>query len=131
MENIEKSEVVIARILSKVLEFGLQDAGLEFKELELGDSYAPFFSTCVDWLVAEGLIRVGTHIKTKDGECFLAGITLTSHGFAVLGQEISGTDRGETVADAVKQVTDSGAGYSGVGDFIGGLLGGFTKSISS
>lgn len=131
MNNIEKSEVVIARILSKLMEFGLQSADLKFQELDLDESFEPFFSTCIDWLESEGLIRMHEHIKLMNRTSIADGVVLTSYGFSVMGQKMGGTQEDIVVGDAVKQVSESQSGYSGVGDFIGGLLGGFTKSISS
>lgn len=131
MENIEKSEIVIAGILNKALEFGLQQNDLRFEELELSNEFAPYFATCVDWLIAEGLIRVGNHQKVLSGMSFVLNISLTSYGFAVLGRKLTIGGEEMEIGQAVKKVASSGSGYSGAGDFFGGLLGGFTKSISS
>jgi hypothetical protein len=131
MENTEKSEVVIAKILEKIMEFGLQNADLEYSELELDESYRPFFTTCCDWLIDEGLIRTVKHVKFLNNTSELYGVVLTSYGFAVLGQKIAGLDKEIAVSEAVKQVADNKAGLSQYGDFFGGLLGGFTKSLGS
>ena len=131
MENIEKSEVVVASILAKVLQYGLQNANLEFDDLNLENEYASFFPTSIDWLVSEGLIRVESHQTMLNGSSTALGITLTSRGFAAMGQKINGTAGEIVVSDVVKQVAESTAGYTGLGDFIGGILGGFTKSMSS
>ena len=131
MDNIEKSEIMIARILSKALDFGLQRADLKFGELELDEIFQPFFVTSIDWLVAEGLIRVMQHNKAMDGTSHVSGITLTSFGFSVMGRKLNGADGEILVSEVVQKVSDSKASYSGFGDFVGGLLGGFAKTIST
>ncbi len=131
MEQIEKSEIVIAGILNKALEYGLQQNDLRFEELELDSEFLPFFATCVDWLISEGLIRVGNHQKMAAGTSFVINISLTSYGFAVLGRKLTIGGEEMEIGQAVKKVASTGSGYSSAGDFFGGLLGGFTKSISS
>lgn len=130
MDNIEKSEVVIARILSKSLDSGIKNNDLEFEDLELPDDYAPYFTTCIDWLINENLIRVANHHKYKGGSLVL-DITLTSYGFTVMGQKFLVSDEDISIGQAVKKVSESQSGYSRSGDFVGGVLGGFSKSILS
>ncbi len=134
MNDLEKSELVISRILSLLMEWGIQESRLEFSELELdATEFGSFFWPCIEWLVAEGVVRTETHHRTlgsvHSGE--VLNPVLTSYGLKLLGQRLSVGQEQEQLADRVKQVSKSGTNYSGIGDLVGGILGGFTKSISS
>jgi len=134
MTEIEKSEVVIAKILTLLMEWGIQECDLRFEELELDPKeYGSFFFSCVHWLENEGLIR------TSRIDCFMdaahAGVVnrpvLTSYGFYILGTKVKIGDHEATLSETVKEVSSSAGNYSNIGDFFGGLLGGFTKSVGS
>jgi hypothetical protein len=129
MENIEKSELVIAKILGLLLEWGLSANRLEFSELGLDSEYTKFFSTCVEWLEAEGLIRTTKVHVFSGGEAIVVGPVLTARGLAIMGNRIKvgGTDT--TIATAVKETTKETGYYTGFGDFSGGFVGGLLKSL--
>ena len=57
MDNLQKSEAVIARILAHLAENGLQETQLNLNSLELDDDLLPFFLTCYRWLEAVGIVR--------------------------------------------------------------------------
>ena len=130
MDNLEKSEIVISKILSQLLEWGIQSADLQFHELELETEYQPFFFSCVEWLVDEGLIRTGKISKTMGGGGIVINPVLTTYGLSVLGRRLS-NDGNDLLSDAVKEVATSKRSFSQAGDFVGGILGGLTKSLSS
>ncbi|WP_238942106.1 hypothetical protein [Marivita cryptomonadis] len=123
----------MARILEKSMEMGIQEWMLKFSDLELDDSYASFFYTCLEWLESEGLIRVHAYHRTMGGIAngWVQNVHLTSFGQAALNQEVSINGSPELVSQTVKNVSKEPANYSQFGDFLGGLLGGFTKSLGS
>lgn len=135
ISDLEKSEIVIARILNLVMEWGLQECSLQFEELELDEEYATFFFPCIDWLMAEGILRAKEVILYSSATTVAGGEViwpqLTSYGFRVLGAEINLGENTQTLASAVEVVSKTKRSYAPLGDFLGGLLGGFTKSMNS
>ena len=135
--NIEKSEVVIATILRLLIERGIKGGELDFASLHLGDEYIPFFATCFTWLVDEGLIRAAkVTVVPGDGEdaaddLYVYNPTLTSQGFALLGQRVKIGETTTTIGEAVESRSDGKPRGWQMGDFLGGILGGFTKSVGS
>lgn len=130
LDNLQKSEVVISKILQDLVETGLQyGTALEFEELELGVEFKPFFVGCCLWLIEEGIVRCTNEHQVIQGMPMVNPV-ITAKGFTLLGQPFAGTEEGNRVGDAVKEVASGNKNYAGIGDFFGGLLGGFTKSIS-
>lgn len=133
MEKLEKSELIIAKILQMAIDSGLGHWQLSFADLSLDDSFAEFFYPSIEWLEAEGIVRVGEYARTLGGIAngSVNNIHLTSYGLRLLGQQITVGEKQVKLADEVKRVSQGDRSYSTLGDFVGGLLGGFTKSISS
>ncbi len=133
MDNIQKSELVIAKILALLMEWGVQKSELTFEELEIDESHANFYFPCINWLVAEHVIRVGSikQFKNSAASGSVYDLVLTSHGMRTLGLQISFDNKDITMAEAIKNVKSGDKYYSQVGDFFGGLLGGFSKSVGS
>lgn len=132
LNNLEKSEVVIARILEKLLEQGIRDVGLfGFTDLDMDQTNEPFFGGCIKWLIGEGIIKVEDVSELINGDIHVVNPVLTSNGFALLGRTVSIGRQIVAVADVVRAKSQGSTSYSGLGDFLGGLLGGFTKSIGS
>ena len=129
--SIEKSELVIARILSFLVGNGLQESQLSFKTLNLPVEYQPFFQTCIRWLIDEDFIRVTRLVDSISSMFHVYGAVLTSKGFAILGHKFSINGGDVTAAQLVKEKSEGAANISGIGDFLGGILGGFTKSLGS
>ncbi|QIE46798.1 hypothetical protein G5B38_15405 [Pseudohalocynthiibacter aestuariivivens] len=142
VDNIQRSEFVIACILNCLMERGISSAGMQFSDVSSDTDLKDFFAPCLEWLKAEGIIRFSStknHGWPHGGPAF-HNVTLTSKGFKILGENISlhipnthNTEltSHEKVADVVSSVARSRKSYSQFGDFFGGLLGGFTKSIGS
>jgi hypothetical protein len=130
MDNLQKSEAVIARILAHLAENGLQATELNHDTLQLGAELQPFFEICYDWLEAEGIVRSSKVVKAAGGEIWIFNPVITANGFRLLGQGVILGGEEKSLGTAVKEVS-SGRSYSSLGDFFGGLLGGFTRSISS
>ncbi|WP_417249618.1 hypothetical protein [Celeribacter sp.] len=133
MDNFERSEIVIAKILDNAIEIGIQEWTLQFSNLMLDDEYAPYFYPCLKWLEAEGIIRVEAYHRTIGDIAggVVQNISLTSYGLVALGHTIKIGDDTDKMSEAVKKVSSGEKSYAQVGDFLGGILGGFTKSISS
>lgn len=130
-ENLEKSELVIARILDKLIEYGFQHSTLNLEEIELDDSYSSFWITCCDWLIDEGIIRVSDHTKYIAGSSILQNPVLTAYGISLLGRTIGPVDDARNLQSAVKEVSSTRVSYASAGELFGGLLGAFAKSIGS
>jgi hypothetical protein len=132
LTNIQKSERVIASILQVLMETGVQYSDLDFRRLKLDESFRPFFDECSRWLIDEGIIRCARLFQTLEpGHSILTGPVITARGFALLGQSFNATNNDMKLSAAVTQVARENRNFSQIGDFFGGLLGGFTKSIGS
>ncbi len=132
MNNTEKSELVVAKILSAVSDNGLQYFRLDFDDLKLDEAFEPFFDTCINWLADENIIRFSELIPDCDDDQWaVSNPVLTSYGYSLLNSPLLGGKVDETMGAAIKKVSEKGTSYAGIGDFIGGILGGFTKSIGS
>ena len=131
--NLVKSETLIAKVLQPAIENGLSHWTLEFADLGLDASYATFFFPALEWLEAEGLIRVGEYARTMGGLANGAAINvhLTSYGMHLLGKTITVGDRKVTLQEEVRRMSAGERSFSSLGDFVGGLLGGFTKSMGA
>ena len=132
MEAMEKSNLVLAKVLDLAMQNGISHWRLTFNDLHLdAQEYDGFFYPCIEWLEAEGLIRVGEYARDlggiADGE--VHNISLTSRGMALLGQTIDVNGQNEKLSETVKKVSEGRVDYHRIGDAVGGILGGFTKSM--
>lgn len=124
-ENLHRSEVVVASILHRLLETGLQRSELKFSDLGLGVELAPFFPVCADWLAREGVIAVAG--KAKDGT--LQDPAITARGFALLGRDFDLSGKLARLHAAVATVATEKRGLADVGGLIGGIMAGFAKEL--
>ncbi|RXV59243.1 hypothetical protein C6W92_15505 [Roseovarius sp. A46] len=130
--NLQKSELVISKILERLLDLGLQQGTrLSFEDLDLPKEHAPIYNGCCAWLIEEGVIRCSNKSQALAGNLVMVSPMITSRGFALLDQPFVVDDDKMRVGQAVKEVADGQRNYAGIGDFVGGLLGGFTKSMGS
>jgi len=114
-----------------VTETNLQKSELALEDLELPDDDSATFNGCCDWLMEEGIIRCSNSTRLLNGSIAMINPKITSKGFALLDQPFNlGTDP-IRVGQAVKEIAGGRRNYAGIGDLIGGLLGGFTKSMGS
>lgn len=123
----------MARILAKAMEMGIQEWMLTFDALDLDDDFSNFFYPCLEWLESEGLVRVTAYHRAMGGpaEGSVQNIPITAFGQNVLRQEVNITGESEKLSETVKSVSTKPEYYSKFGDFLGSLLGGFTKSIGT
>ena len=130
--NLQKSEFTISKILERLLDFGLlQGMQLCIEDLDLPEGYAPIYNGCCAWLLDEGIIRCANTSKPWSGSIVLISPMITSKGFALLDQPFSVEGKSLRVGEAVKEVAAGRRSYASFGDFIGGVLGGFTKSMGT
>lgn len=130
--NLQKSELVISKILEHLIELGLQQGTrLSFEHLNLPEEDASIYNGCCEWLIEEGVIRCASKSQSIPGNVFLISPMITSRGFALLDQPFAMGEDKIRVGQAVKEVAGGQKNYAGFGDFVGGLLGGFTKSMGS
>ena len=133
MNAMDKTHLVLAKVLDQALKHGVSHWSLDFKSLELDHSFENYFFPCIEWLEAEGLIRVKSYSRTLGG--FATGtadnINLTAKGMAILGHSIEIEGKSVTISDTVQRVSACKVDYNRIGDAIGGLVGGFTKCIGS
>jgi hypothetical protein len=132
-DAMEKSNLVIAKVLDMAMKNGIAHWSLEYSDLDLDDSYRTFFYPCINWLEAEGLIRVGSVSRTLGGLAngSVENISLTAHGMAVLNQKIEVAGNQVTLSETVTAVSEGSVSYNKIGDAIGGLIAGFVKAIGS
>lgn len=131
MNNVEKSEVVIAKILNHLMEKGLQRGDLRTGDLGLDEELQPFFEECCFWLINEGLITVKNQSIAMKGSLFLMSPQITSKGFAALRNSLLLGAEVSSVQDAIK-ATSNDIGYlAKFGEFSGSFLGALTKSLTS
>jgi hypothetical protein len=124
-----ESEILVASILNLLMKSGLKRIDISAEDvtrIESPDGGSEFFDDVMLWLRNEDLLRY----SQETDESFL-GCQLTAYGFSVMGQEFYKSKSGETVAKTAERIAGDGGNYGKVGDFIGSLVGGFTKSISS
>ena len=129
--NLEKTELVIAKILSLLMENGLKESMLSFGSIDLSSDYEPFFKTSFLWLIDEGLVRSRTNMESITSAFHAYDPVLTAKGFSVLGSKLQFHGGKVALAAIVEDKAANAGMYTGVGDFLGGLLGGFTKSVGS
>jgi hypothetical protein len=131
MTNQEKSELVIARILSYLVDRGIREVTLDFEKLELEPSFEDFFAPCLRWLQDEGLIRWAGVKMDSPVPMRFGGHVLTARGYFILGHALTVDGRDLTAAEVIKARSAGSTSQTGLGDFLGGVLGGFTKSMGS
>jgi hypothetical protein len=133
---IEYHYQTIGRIIVHLVEKGLMRVDLESSDVfdimteRWGDEDVVIqtFADVVHWMNDEGIIRIRTVQGFDHGFCF-SGVQLTAKGLAIIGV------RQESNGDSIKKIVESkpgldSAAYGKIGELVGGLLGGFTKSMA-
>ncbi|MGR3436076.1 MAG: hypothetical protein ACU0CO_14490 [Shimia sp.] len=130
MDNMQKSERVVASILGVLMERGLQQGLLEFAQLNLDAEYEPFFLQSLSWLEAEGLIRTTGIRSLLAGSGVATNPMITTEGMALLQSEVSMIDETpRKLAETVEEVRAGESTYAKAGNFTGGVLAAFLKSF--
>jgi hypothetical protein len=115
----ESFPLAVATLNSRAIERAME---MSSGCLASGRSFDDVLRHSVAWLYDEGYIR-------SNGLTAYEGMTLTQKGLAALNAVPQGLSA--TVGSSLVEATsDSGRNWSGVGDLVGGVIGGFTKSIT-
>jgi hypothetical protein len=132
MEALERTNLVLAKVLELAMDKGISHWSLEFSDLGLDQEYSSFFFPCIEWLEREGLIHVDEYSRTMGGIAHgsVENISLTARGMAVLGQSIEVGGNREQLSTAVRKVSNGSVDYHKIGDAIGGAIGGILKSLA-
>lgn len=134
--DVEISELLIAAIISKLVLQGIRRQTLSITDLSLELSEAvdeTLFNDAVEWLETEGIIRFTQRVPDTESASLthFLGTCLTAYGFALVQQKSSASDGGKTLGQSIESTNADSVSYSKIGDFVGSVLGGFTKSVSS
>ncbi|MGB5835673.1 MAG: hypothetical protein WBH14_01385 [Albidovulum sp.] len=132
MSGLERSVVLLAQLMERleangvvVQQFSAEDFFGENPENE----DAELFEHLVQWLLDEGVIRQSDEpVNNGFGYVWYHDLVLTSLGYSLLANKVLPN---LTLSQAVKEVSSGSRSYSGLGDFLGGIMGGFTKSIGN
>jgi hypothetical protein len=140
MNTIDYHYETLGRVLAHLVNQGLSRVDLESSDAmeimthRIGDEEEVLstFADVVRWMEAEGLIRITEALEFLGGGFAFTGVQLTSKGIAVVQSKPEGDETSETIAEKVagKPGELDPPSYTKIGAFVGGLLGGFTKSIT-
>jgi hypothetical protein len=100
--------------------------GVEEDKLPSGNPFVGVLSSTISWLEDEGFMRSYGTLPAERAR-------LTARGFSAMSTEplrLTGTVGGE-LTKAIEQTPASKVDLGTIGDLIGGVFGGFTKSIMS
>jgi hypothetical protein len=102
--------------------FGVQGSDWTAHRLPSGKNFSEVLAHTIGWLKHQGYIAsFGLHPAT--------GVMLTDKGLAALSTTPQGLSA--TVGSSlVKAAGEAGSNWSVIGDLLGGIFGGFTKSIT-
>ena len=124
----------MARIVAYLAAKGVRSSDFTIADLGYQNDASDhqLFSDALRWLMHEGVVYSNEeHDVLEDdaepGGVVASGFVLTSYGFKLLEQPFDGE---LTLGAAIQKATSDEAGYSKVGDLVGGILGGLTKSLS-
>lgn len=140
MSLIEYHYETIGRILTFLVERGLVRTDLDassamviMPEWHGGDEEVlSTFCDCLHWMANEGLIHV-RKIEEYDSGYDFYGVQLSSIGIDMIRRNPNDVEIGPSIQKKVEESggKDLGAStYTKIGSFVGGALGGFTKTIS-
>jgi hypothetical protein len=140
-DNLEAHSAIVAAILRHLLKGGISRADLTVDQFRPDIRAAGYpepadfegmFSDIMIWLRDEGIIRVGQLIGSGEGEEFFKDCVITGRGMDMLRRKADVLG-GRTAADVIMSTEDQSASAPQLvklGGLIGGVLGGFTKSVS-
>jgi hypothetical protein len=127
--QLDKHMALVARVVAKFISTGLMPHDIDSRGVEdfLGTlDEKKVFEAVIIWMLDEGIIRAKNVSRTMDGTIRLAAVQLTAKGLAIVKQPLPG---GDTIEKRIQ--ADAGdRSWSSIGDLIGGIAGGFTKSMS-
>jgi hypothetical protein len=140
-DNLEAQGSVVAAILRELLMNGILRVELgvdQFREdirnagYPEGADFERLFSDMVIWLRDEGVIRFGQITDDGNGGDYFIDCVLTGSGMDLLRRKAD-VFGGMSAAEVIMSPPDknaSAAQLAKLGSLIGGVIGGFTKSIA-
>jgi len=102
------------------IESAMSAASSSTHVLQSGKPFTEVFAHSLNWLSQEGYIR-------SAGPLPYERVTLTQKGLTVLNAVPEGLS---TTVGSSLATTASAENWAGIGDLVGGIIGGFTKSVS-
>ncbi|MCV3239689.1 hypothetical protein [Mesorhizobium sp. ZC-5] len=136
---MNESYELIGRILSHLQARGLRRTDLWLVDLYGGtlpdgdaEEHELLFGDVMNWLIKEGAVTIIEEIPGTTDESGFMGTQLTSRGLAMMQTPTGGELPKPTIQETIA-TPDASLGastYVKIGSLFGGLLGGFTKSIS-
>ena len=132
--DLSRSEEMVAKVVAFLADGGVRQRDLNVGDLGYTESQdnSRLFKDALVWLLNEGVIASGFEDKRnqfRNSNPFTARqFFLTSKGYNLLSAKFEGE---LTLGAAIRNAQNSGSGYANAGTFFGGILGGFTKSVSS
>lgn len=140
MSTIEYHYQTVGRILVHLVENGLRRVDLEPSDAmdimteRRGDEEEVLqaFSDCLQWMIAEGLVRAHD-VQEYDGGYIFSGVQLTSAGIAMIKAKPQDSEIGASIEERVAEQADNpmdASVYTKIGEFVGSALGGLTKSLA-
>lgn len=140
-DNLEAQGKVTAAILRRLLSGGITRATLSVDDFRSDCREAGYpepadleglFDDLMAWLRDEGVIRFETAYQGTDGETIFEGCVITGYGIGLLRRKADVFD-GRSPADVIMTSKSDGgpvAPYVKYGGLLGGVIGGFTKTLS-
>lgn len=130
-ENMRKSERVIALVLHYLLSSGFQLGHLRLEDLNLDEELKPFLPGCIQWMLNERLIHCENGSIVRSVDVRLINPMVSSLGLSAMNQKVDLGTGEQTIGSIVQRVGEGDRSFSKIGDFLGGLIGGFTKSMGN
>ncbi len=132
MSGLERSVSLLAKLIARLEANGVIVATfspIDFFGKDVSNDDALLFESLIQWLLLEGIIRKNREpVGDGFGFIYTHHLVLTALGYRLLaGKHSANLSLSQTVA----KINESGGSYSSLGDFVGSVLGGFTKSIGS
>lgn len=131
MNKLEESKAIVAKIIAILEANGVVPSVLHVSNFgnEHDEDRSILFSSAISWLISEGVIRLkGDPIPDDTDDTWHYEVVLTSFGFNALARNMAGT---LTLRDQLAEAKSGQRSWSSIGDLIGGVLGGFTKTIGN
>ena len=130
MSGLERSEIAIAKILAILAENGALRSSIKIQDIDPNSELDLKMLDILDifrWLEIEGIVRSGGITTEYQGR---QDCVLTAYGYSLLGRNLIFASKNTTIGQVAKEFSRDGRpDYSKAGDFLGGLGGGFFKSI--
>jgi hypothetical protein len=121
---------VVGQVMARFVSEGLLGQPIDTfaPEAFLGAPVDPrTFEAVITWMLDEGIIRGKERVQTIDGRLRIIAAQLTAKGLAIVKHPLPD---GDTIEKRVQSQTGGNQFWSSIGDLVGGIAGGFTKSIA-